>query len=146
MSKKKKTYKKKYTTKDRLDMSKGGRVQAANGFKMPRRKKGELPSVFARRVAEARQAAQGKSTKLPVKKPTQPVKKPVQAKPVQPVRKPIGQAPQKPVQPGIPVTGGGNLGSGKMPKADFSWSLIAEATSSATCSRLVGSSGISITR
>ena len=31
MSKKKKTYKKKYTTKDRLDMSKGGRVGYQRG-------------------------------------------------------------------------------------------------------------------
>jgi len=52
-----------------------------------------------------------------------PNKKPQEIKPMRPtkkkpiVRKPIEPTPKKPVQPGIPVTGGGDLGSGQVPKS-----------------------------
>jgi hypothetical protein len=58
MSKKKKTYKKKYTTKDRLDMSKGGRVKAQTGGL----KKGPIsrrrPPMSIEREEEIRPAVQ----------------------------------------------------------------------------------------
>jgi hypothetical protein len=91
-----KKYKGKYVTADRLDMSKGGRVKAAVGGMQNRRLGDGLGPL-----------------------------KPNENEPIATTgqevfyRKPIQQEPQKPVQPGIPVTGGGNLGSGKMPRADL---------------------------
>jgi len=91
-----KKYKGKYVTADRLDMSKGGRVKAAVGGRQQAPMSRRRPPMSIEREEE-----------------------PKELKPVQPVRKPIAQKPQKPVQPGIPVTGGGNLKSGKMPRADL---------------------------
>ena len=76
-----KKYQGKYVTADRLDMSKGGRVQKAVGGRPQLSKNWRIDQD--QRVA------------TPEKKPT--------PKPMQPVRKPITQEPQKPVQPGILV-------------------------------------------
>ena len=70
MSKKKKTYKKKYYTGGRLDMSKGGRVKAQVGGiqKAPMSRK--VPPMSIEREEE-----------------------PKELKPIQPVRQPIAQEP-----------------------------------------------------
>jgi hypothetical protein len=90
--KKNKKYTKKYYTGGRVDYRKGGRVQKAKGGVNTR--PAEPDDVLDK-----------------INKPNRPI--------AEPIRKPIAQKPQKPIQPGIPVTGGGDLGSGKMPRADL---------------------------
>ena len=95
-----KKYKKKYYTGGRIDMSKGGRVSLQEGGN---------PKYGDYRI-----------NKDGVREQFSPVGwNPTKEQPKPVVKKPIEQEPQKPIQPGIPVTGGGNLGSGKMPRADL---------------------------
>ena len=91
MSKKKKTYKKKYTTKDRLDMSKGGRVGYQRG------------GLQNRRLGDGLGPLEPNENE-PIATTGQEVF----------YRKPIQQEPKKPVQPGSLTTGGlgGNLKTG----------------------------------
>jgi hypothetical protein len=86
-----KKYKQSYKS-ERQDYRQGGRVQKAKGGVNTR-------SVEPDDVLDK------------INKPNRPI--------AEPIRKPIAQKPQKPIQPGIPVTGGGDLGSGKMPRADL---------------------------
>jgi len=97
--KRNKKYKQSYKS-ERQDYRQGGRVSLA---------KGGNPQYGDTRITEGG-----------VKEEFSPVgwnATKEQPKPV--VKKPIEQKPQKPIQPGIPVTGGGDLGSGKMPTADL---------------------------
>ena len=100
MKDKKRKYTKKYYTGGRVDYRKGGRVSLADGGK---------PKYGDYRINEDGVREQFSPVGW---NPTKEQPKPV-------VKKPIEQEPQKPIQPGIPVTGGGDLGSGKMPTADL---------------------------
>ena len=99
--KRNKKYTKKYYTGGRVDYRKGGRVSLQEGGNPP--KYGDY-RINEDGVREQFSPVGWNATKE-------------QPKPV--VKKPIEQEPQKPIQPGIPVTGGGDLGSGKMPRADL---------------------------
>ena len=83
-----KQYKKKYTTKDRLDMSKGGRVKAAVGGLKKAPINRRRPPMSIQKEEEPKEL-----------KPIQPVKK-------KPIQKTVKQVPKKAVQPGNLTTGG----------------------------------------
>mgnify|MGYP005989798477 CR=1 FL=1 len=105
MSKKKKTYKKKYTTKDRLDMSKGGRVQAQRGG-------------LKRRPVDIEDRPMSIERETPVRKKSQPTVTPKKAqvvtepKPVQPQaqQQSFAKAPTIPAEKPISI---GGVGGGK---------------------------------